>query len=64
MADLEPREKFGSSCKILENRYGVQNFVIIFPIYTTRQGRNHRPDTSPSHWFLKVKIVFFPKIVR
>jgi hypothetical protein len=39
--------KFGSSWKILENRYGVQNYVIIFPMWATTQGRNHRPDTFP-----------------
>jgi hypothetical protein len=30
MADFEPRAKFGSFWRILENRYGVQNHVIIF----------------------------------
>jgi hypothetical protein len=32
IADFGPRAKFGSSWKILENKYGVQNYVIIFPM--------------------------------
>jgi hypothetical protein len=32
MADLGARAKFGSSWKILENRYGVQIYIIIFSI--------------------------------
>jgi hypothetical protein len=31
MADFGPRAKFGSSWKFLENRYGVQSYVIISP---------------------------------
>jgi hypothetical protein len=45
MADFVHRAKFGSSWEILENRYGVQNYVIIFPMQTTSKGRNHIPDT-------------------
>jgi hypothetical protein len=30
--DFGPRAKFGSSCKIFKNRYGVQNYAIIFPM--------------------------------
>jgi hypothetical protein len=47
MADFGPRAKFGSSWKILENRYGVQDYVILFPMQTTTNGRNHRSDTFP-----------------
>jgi hypothetical protein len=32
VADFGPRAKFGNSWKILENIYGVQNYVIIFPM--------------------------------
>jgi hypothetical protein len=31
MANFEPRGKFGGSWKIVENRYGVPNYVIISP---------------------------------
>jgi hypothetical protein len=32
LADFGPRAKFGSSWKFFENRYRVQNYLIIFPM--------------------------------
>jgi hypothetical protein len=31
----------------LENKYGVQNYVIIFLMQATTKGGNHRSDTFP-----------------
>jgi hypothetical protein len=54
MAVFGPRAKFGSSWKIFENRYRVQNYAIIFPMQATIKGRTHRSDPFKNSFFLKI----------